>query len=213
MSYCNEKPRILSDKHDNFELSDEVLRKYEQEYQALGTLFTGLNWLYRNVSRIEGEVKRRLGPCVAYCYPLDNEPLLKDMPILIVECFFHWYAVSVCNFVRLIGWIGYNEHKSLKKPNEYVKSVLPEVLLWRNKIAAHFAQTFSVDDQRDNQAERGFSVAPQIGYDEGTFKVASIIISKETNDGNTCSSDALKTWSLTKVHESLLSRYILPISH
>jgi len=209
MSYCDDKSWVICDKLDGFELSNEILGKYPHEFQSLGTLYTGLDWLYRNVRCIEEAAKKRLGPCLGYYYPLVNHPLLKDLPLLLVECNFHWYAVSVCNFVRLIGWIGFIEHKSLKKPKEYVETVLPEVFSWRNKIAAHFVQTFSADDKRDSEIEKEFSVVPQIGYAEGSFQAASISIS---NDGNTNSSDTLKNWSLTKVHEGLLSRYVLPLA-
>lgn len=208
MHCCDDNMWRICDKNDGFELSSEVLWKYINEYQSLDTLYTGLDWLYRNVRCLEEVVKKRLGPCLGHYYPIVNHPLLNDLPLLLVECNFHWYAVSACNFVRLIGWIGYSEHKSTKRPREYVKSVLPEVLSWRDKIAAHFVQTFSADDQRDNVIEKEFSVVPQLGYAEGTFQAASVSIS---NDGITSSSDTLKNWSLTKVHEGLLSRYVLPI--
>jgi hypothetical protein len=210
MSYCDSNPWIICDKYDGFELSDDILKKYIHEFQSLGTLYTGLDWLYRKVRFLEEVVKKRLGPCLGYHYPIVNHPLLKDIPFLLVECNFHWYAVSVCNFVKLIGWISFIERKSSKKPNDYVKSVLPEVLAWRNKIAAHFAQTFSANDQRDKKIERKFSVIPQIGYVKGAFQAASVIIS---DDGNTSSDDTLKSWSLTKVHEGLLSRYVLPLAN
>jgi len=83
----------------------------------------------------------------------------------IIECCFHWYAVSGCNFVKLIGWIAFIEGKSLKEPQEYVKTIIPEVLTWRNKVAAHFAQTFIKSNKRDNIAERKASVGPQICFE------------------------------------------------
>ncbi len=62
---------------------------------------------------------------------------MKGIPQDLVACYFHWYAVTVCNYAKLVGWLA-NDGDSIKA-REYMERVLPQVYLWRHKVAAHFA--------------------------------------------------------------------------
>ena len=68
-----------------------------------------------------------------------NAPPLKGVPQGLIACSFHWYATSACNLVRLVGWLG--QEQNSKKADAYVGRVIPNVRIWRNKVAAHFAIT------------------------------------------------------------------------
>src|SRR5438046_3682724 len=76
----------------------------------------------------------------------------------LIACIFHWFGVSLCNYARLVGFIRGLETNQftrgdLKTPasfphiskgvKAYVESIpeIASVLVWRNKVAGHFAIT------------------------------------------------------------------------
>ncbi|NCC62020.1 MAG: hypothetical protein EOM12_14020 [Verrucomicrobiae bacterium] len=74
----------------------------------------------------------------------------------IVPCAFNWFSVTLVNYLRLValvdlmaksGWksaalADQGNRSTIKKHcTDYVKTVVPEIYKWRNKVSAHFAAT------------------------------------------------------------------------
>ena len=128
-------------------------------------------------------------------------PTLDKQPIGLLSCAFQWYAVSACNYAQLVGWLATRDPKASK---DYVARVVPRLVKYRNKVAAHFAMT---DPFRDNEADLAASVMRQIVYSRGRLCAAALapVIKKE--DGQEISVTADLSWSLTLAHERLMRRY------
>lgn len=141
--------------------------------------------------------------------PAEVEPL--------VPCFFHWYGTSLCNYARLVGFLkglstgaftraqaaDPRSHKDVVKAycDGYVHSIaeLVPILVWRNKVFAHFAIT---DPRKtDNAALLDASVMSPIAFANHRLRVGAMIYSKNGEDA------ALPEWSVTESHEALASRY------
>lgn len=197
---------MIRDHIENFELSDEVLGQHLNEAQSLQYLIEGLDWLYRQIKDVERVVLSRIHPGVKLV-AMGNDPFTAGLPKPLVTCSFHWYAVSACNFVRLLGWLHRKADSTAKSPLEYVRGVLPEVYPWRNKIAAHFAR--SSDSHQDSEAERLASVLAPVGFCNDAFYASSMTVHVRKG-GVSSSSKSLRPWSLTKVHEALRARYWPP---
>ena len=100
------------------------------------------------------------------------------------------------------------EYKENSHVNNYIRKVIPDVLSFRDKIAAHFALTKT--DSRDNKAERMISIMPQLTFQENSFFVGSLKLTSKSSKGTT-NSEAIKPWSVTKTHECLCKRYWLSV--
>jgi hypothetical protein len=119
-----------------------------------------------------------------------------------LSCRYQWYAVTLCNFVELIGCIGW-ESKQHERPQAYVKRVFPDVLQYRSLIAAHSAR---VRKGKSNAAERFASLLPPSGLMNGRYYAGAWLIAG-TDNGNPVDSQRLREWSLTLAHETLAARY------
>ena len=150
------------------------------EYYALLCLRTGLEFLYRQAEKCDQIALKQLDPKKQY-FSFGNSPLLTGIPYQLLTCAFHWYSISACQYVRTVGAIAYLQDKSRPIPPEYIKCVIPEVLAFRDKIAAHFA--WLSKHSQDNEAER----------------LAS--------SGKSSNSKAMQPWSITKIHQRLQERY------
>ena len=150
------------------------------EYYALLCLRTGLEFLYRQAEKCDQIALKQLDPKKQY-FSFGNSPLLTGIPYQLLTCAFHWYSISACQYVRTVGAIAYLQDKSRPIPPEYIKCVIPEVLAFRDKIAAHFA--WLSKHSQDNEAERLVS------------------------SGKSSNSKAMQPWSITKIHQRLQERY------
>ncbi len=136
-----------------------------------------------------------------------------------VACFFHWFGISVCNYVRLVGFIrglargdfvradlkDSTKFKQVKSSiDAYVVSVgeIEAVRVWRNKVFAHFAITDPYKD--DNIATLDMSIIFPITF-EGIYVVGGMTMTRKDASGTYVSD--LPRWSLTEVFESLIPRY------
>lgn len=196
---------MLKDHIDGFELSDELLQQFANEANALDTLITGLNFHFGQVSNVESVVRSRIEPGTGV-FVVGNDPLTDGLPMHLITCSFHWYAVSVCNFVRLIGWLHHTHDPTAMRPDHYVEAVLRDVLPFRDKVAAHFARVFPKSNKRDCSAEREISVITNVGFHGDTF-VASPLTLALSRGCDSSTSSSLRPWSLTKVHNDLRKRY------
>lgn len=132
----------------------------------------------------------------------------------LVPCAFNWFATTLVNYLRLVALVDLmkqNNWKSaaLSEPanrgaikshcSAFVESAAPEIYLWRNKVAAHFAATDPFHD--DNLGTLEQSIMNPVTYRFPHYYVGML---KWTTQGET--SD-LPMWSLTKAYEDLGPRF------
>lgn len=195
----------ILDHIDGVKVPGAVFREPANEYYALICLAEGMGFLHRQVKRCEEVVEQRMNPHgnlrVAGA---GNLPAFSDLPMPLLVCSFHWYAISACQYVRLVGAIARSQDQTRPMPPAYVKNVIPEVLAFRDKVAAHFA--WATKHERDNHAERLASVLPPLSFSDGRF-IASGYRVMLRRSGKTTNSNAITGWSLTEVHERMIARY------
>lgn len=214
---------MIIDHVDNLELSDRAMEQYFNELRSLEYLSTGLNFLNVQVQRIESEIRGRLDSDTVV-HMFGNAPELEGMPQDLVACAFHWYSVTACNYVKLVGWLA-NEGDA-SKAAEYLKHVLPEVRIWRDKVGAHFAQ---IDPRKeDTPADLAKSVMFPLTFDDDAFYVGSLVLTMASGEQKQPKPEGIADWrwrhlmmsgrvrnssrqdmrwSLTHTHERLSTRY------
>ena len=126
---------MIIDHVELLEISDEAVAPHLNELRSLKSLATGLDHLNAQVSEIEDNIRHMLLENRVVHF-FGNAPQLEEVPQDLVGCFFHWYSVTACNYVQLVGWLVNGDPEKAKN---YLQKVLPEVSLWRNKVGAHFA--------------------------------------------------------------------------
>ena len=185
----------------NLKLSDEQEKGQFNELRSLAYLATGLRFLYEQVQSVEAEVIKRL-PKDKRISIFGDAPEMQGINQDLVACAFHWYAVTVCNYVKMVGWLANNGNSSGAR--DYMQCVLPQVYLWRHKVAAHFA----IIDPRsgDNAADLAMSVMFPISFDNDAFYTGSLTLTI-TKDGRQNRSRQDMRWSLTHIHSDLIPRY------
>ncbi len=194
---------LTLDHIDHCELSDGGQAHFGSELATLSYLQGGLHYLAKQVAAVETEVQGRIDPRLRV-FSVGNDPQMRGLPLGLVNCAFHWYAVSACNYVRMVGWLLHEDGAMTQKPGRYLSAVIPEVKAWRDKVGAHFARAHG--NKHDSEAERLASVFPPVGFDDDVF-IASPLTLTMTRGGRTSTSSALRPWSLTKVHARLGERY------
>lgn len=192
---------MIIDYCENIDLPQDVVEAHPNELSAIGYLTQGLRFLYRQVNGIEERVRELVGPDMQTVF-VGRPPPFEWIPLGLVACSFHWYAVSACNLTGLIGWLANNEDSS--KATAYVKKLIPEVGLWRNKIAAHFART--APRAEDSFADLVASVMVPVGFDDDAFYTQPFSLTLGgVGEPSTTRRDM--RWSLTHVHRQLCKRY------
>jgi hypothetical protein len=191
---------MIIDYSDNLKLSDDQAKKYANELRSLGYLATGLMFLYERVQRVEAEVIKRV-PKGKRVGIFGNAQEMQGINQGLVACAFHWYAVSVCNYVKMVGWLANNGNSS--KAREYMKHVLPQVYVWRNKIGAHFARH---SPKNDNPADLATSVIFPIEFEGDAFYSPPFTLTITTGGKQSTSRQDMR-WSLTHAHRDLILRY------
>ena len=192
---------------------------YFNEHRTLQMLSTGIVALADNLKRREAAWEQRTGGKVKFhVYGLDIDGTKGDLDL--IACFFHWFGVSVCNYARLVGFVrglSANEftRADLSNPSKfqdvrasvdtYVGNLpeLSDVLVWRNKVGAHFAIT--APHKSDNVSTLDMSVMFPVTFTNGQYRVGELTLTRNNAVGTHTS--ALPCWSVTEVFESLLPRY------
>ncbi len=197
---------VILDHLGKLELPSEQSDAYHNELQTLNYLANGLNFLYLNTCKFEREFSHWLeakdgGKRKTLFAHLVTAP---GIPQDLISCFFHWYAVSCCNYTWLVGWIGRDSRILSVEPDNYARQVIPEILTWRHKVAAHFAKI--KPSKKDSTATRDASVLYPVGFSEGRFEASPFEIEYTKNDTITSSSQ-IPSWKLTEIHEGLAKRY------
>lgn len=192
------------------------------ELTTLACLQAGLGALATQVTLLEKPIQEEERTTKRQVWFFGNNPALPPGAVMLLPCFFHWFGISVCNYVRLVGFLrglaqGAYDRTALEEPakfklieeqcNDYVSSVaeLAPVKLWRDKIAAHFAIT-APHKTSDNVALLDFSVMYPVGYDSGRFRVNVLVHFRSDASGLTHEAK-LPPWSVTEVFEQLSERY------
>lgn len=131
----------------------------------------------------------------------------------VVPCAFNWFAVTLVNHLRLVALVDLMTKRNwtssaLTDPNNrreikehctnYVKQVSPELYVWRNKVAAHFAATDPFSD--DTIGTLKLSVMNTISYKYPRFYAGLFQLGTGDRASN------LPTWSLTETYEALSYR-------
>lgn len=132
---------------------------------------------------------------------------------LVVNCFW-WYSVSLCNFLRLTGWIAGEigaAHPSGKliEPQD-IESAFSAVKAYRDKIGAHFVQ--HKRNRRDNEAEKLASVVTALSMINGRWVAGAGVIGLASPSTGTVSSKAIGQWGLTDTHAQVVERFPWPFS-
>jgi len=186
---------MILDHIDNLELPDQLVRKHHNDLVQLRVLAEGLHYLN---SMVTGIVE---GARVAWAKNPNALPR-NVAPQALIRCAFDWYAVSACNFIRLVGWLAHEADNTCPEPHEYVKKVIPAVLTYRNKVAAHFAKA---SPGRDGAATLVASTLPSLSWINGIPTVGAFRVTIRRQGHLTQSEDW--QWSLMQTHRELLPRY------
>ncbi|MBE0670004.1 MAG: hypothetical protein IH588_05390 [Anaerolineales bacterium] len=166
---------------------------------TLARLSQGLFWLDNSVRQAENLVRKKAIKENIVLSVLD-EPL-NSAPADWISCAFQWYAVSAYNYVRLVGWLA---TKDTKFTDDYVKRVMPKVVEYRHKVAAHFALTAP---RKDNAADLVSSVMTNIIYAHGYLRAGAMSEILVDKSGGELLTKNKTSWSLTKTHDKLVHRY------
>jgi hypothetical protein len=190
---------------DNITVPGNVFHEPTNEYWALICLQHGMEFLYHQAQRCDQTVKEQVNPnSNIRFFGSGNLPAFNQVPKTLLTCGFHWYAISACQYVKTVGAIARKLDANRPLPKEYAESIIPEVVAFRDKVAAHFAWT--TENKRDNDAERLASILPPLTFNDDSFYVGDTSVAVRRG-GRASDSQAIQPWSLCRVHESLRKRY------
>ena len=177
-------------------------------YQAFGSSYEGLKTLAGTVRELE----RRY---VASDPHAEHVVLhISSRVPHIVPCAFNWFSVTLVNYLRLIALVQLMGARGWKSPAltdpsnrsnikshcaNYVRTAIPEVYGWRNKVAAHFAATDPFHDDNLGTLEQSIMSLVEFKYPHYHVGLGKWSAAGETSQ--------LPTWALTKVYEDLGPRF------
>ena len=190
---------------DDIKVPGDVFGTPANEYWGLIYLREGLDFLAQQVGKCEATVRERVNPMgnlnvIAF----GTLPEFQGLPMGLLTCAFHWYAISACQYVRTVGVIAKSHDPENCRPVTYVERVIPEVKMFRDKVAAHFA--WGSRNKKDNDAERVASIIPSLIWSDDNFVVSGhkVVI---RGDDNVTDSEGITPWSVSVVHRRLRDRY------
>jgi hypothetical protein len=190
------------------------------ELGTLQSLALGLNLIAGTIWRHE-ERLRAAEPPGTRTFFFGHRPGTDRRETLLLPCYFHWFGVSLCNYARLTGFLVALDQGAITREDfataggrrrvasackDYVNglSEISAVLIWRNKVAAHFAITDPRPD--DNLSTLDMSVMHPVSYSDGRYRVGEWTMSRSTSDGPAIASE-IPMWSITEIYEGLAPRY------
>ena len=189
--------RLVLDHQNQLVLSPTDVDRYFDEVESLHRLAEGLAWLYSHIVPIEAKVKAE-AQRNNVLFMLLGKPY-QQIPLGRLSAMFQWYAVSVCSYTDLVGYITLGQAEA----HRYTSRVVPRILQYRNKVAAHMAIT---NPRRDNAADLKLSTMTGITYNRGRLVAAGMLPELDAPDGKV-EVTAPFTWSLTAEHERLKPRF------
>jgi hypothetical protein len=190
---------------DNISVPGNVFERPSNEFWALMCLQHGLEFLYHQAVKCDQVAMEGLGLQEGDEFGgIGNVPGLNRVPKTLLTCAFHWYAVTACNYAKVVGAIAHRQDSSRPLPGPYVEKVMPEVVAFRDKVAAHFA--WATRNSKDNEGERIASILPPLSFVGNSFEVGAFVVGLGSHGKHTYS-QAIAQWSIRKVHERLRLRY------
>ncbi len=198
------KSQTVLDHIDQIVVPGNVFENPANEYYALCCWWEGMELLSQQASKADQEAMRHINPdgmfervvCAGNIGP-------RNIRYTILNCIFQWYSVTACQYVRTVGAIAKKIGPNGSSPWKYVKRVIPDVLDFRDKVAAHLA--FSKSDSRDGDADRILSSLPQIQFVRTRFVVGASRLTL-SDGGNQSTAGFGCPWNVTEVHQELRKR-------
>lgn len=207
------KDEIILDVVDNITFNSDSFPI--KNMHALNYTKVGLHQLALEVRKIENNMNKTVGHYMNFM----TVGLSPDGNILMN--YFNWFSISIINYIRLIGFIDivnkkqFTREEITKKENHkiikeyckgYIKKVIPEIYIYRNKLSAHHSLTDPFVD--DNIATLETSVLNSIVYRNPYLETAGIDLKSKLLPSDTeFQSTVIKPWQLTKVYDDLTMRY------
>ncbi len=190
---------------DGISVPGEPLRAPVNEYSALVCFRRGLQVLHDQASKYDAIAQERLGAKPGSKLTVwGPHERLSEIPLDYLTCVFHWYAITACQYVRVIGEIAHRQDGARPTSQAYAADVIPAVLAFRDKVAAHLAGM--TRNSHDSDAERAISLMPPVGFSDGAFHVGLFTMTMR-KAGQQSDSAAIVPWSIAGVHEQLRQRY------
>lgn len=201
---------------------------YHNELGTIYSLWCGLSFIAGQVSWLENVARNSPGGSSLVCFSADLESSF-GLPAganSLLPCFYHWFGNTVVNMVRMIGLLRGRQDGVLDEPpysgngsrkkiktycSNYVEAVseIKEVLVWRNKVFAHFAVTdpFATDNLALLEQNSFYPVS----YSNGKLPVGAWQVFHGDFDPSSnlppLGASGLPSWALTEVAEKLTERY------
>ena len=201
----NQQTHMILDHIDQIRVRGAVFKEPANEYWALVSLAKGLEFLANQVTQCETIVKNRVNSAGNLkVLSFGNLPEFTGLPMGLLTCSFHWYAISACQYVRTVGVIAKRNAPERIEPIKYVEAIIPEVKAFRDKVAAHFA--WASRNEKDSDADRMASIFPSVIWLDDHFMVGGHKLTMRKS-GQVPESDSLAPWSVTVVHRDLSERY------
>lgn len=203
---------------------DHVAGHAAAETDALNELVTlrrlafGLHTLANTVKSLERQAHERVRPEDGPSFFFGSGmPGLSQANEALLPCLFHWYGVTICNYARLVGFLSGLSSSAYKRDatedesnyglikshcTAYCASIreIEPILLWRNKVFAHFAITAPRVGE-DNAALLDVSTMSPIAFFNARFRVGGVVIQCRGAEVE------LPNWSITESFEQLAPRF------
>ncbi|MEO7666650.1 MAG: hypothetical protein ABIU97_06410 [Dehalococcoidia bacterium] len=181
---------------DGIHLENIAVEESQDELAALQRLRHGLDFLDRRVREIErGMLEHWFSPGNVVPSPWAVSSTLW------VASAFHWYSTSAYQYTQTVGWLATNDRRQAKA---YAARVLPNLVVWRHKIGAHFARTDPRNE--DSLADQMLSVQFPVTFHGTEFWTAMRPVAvKDAGRWKVSRNDM--AWSLTRVHREMCARY------
>lgn len=212
---------MILDYKDNLDMPETIQKNVFNELQTLRNIWQGMCYLNRWTMEIERkanekvsdesvfqsmplEVRKAFEGKKVRCFASGNTPGFEWLDKGLIYSLFQWYAVSACNFVLLVGYLRQQADSGLEKPRSYLETVIPMLVWFRDKIAAHPVR--ACKDTRDNEVDRISSVLYPIAFDKERFYAPAWKLTIGQNGRQTKGTNP-GPWSITETHEILYNRY------
>ncbi len=204
---------------DKIRVPGQPFEKPANEYWRLLCLWQGMSFLAERVGRCQDAANEAMAQGLRETLPPEVSASMQGLPsqfvrspppglggaaLAMVTTAFEWYAVSAFNYACMIGAIRIRQMSSAPIPRKYAETVIPELVIYRDKVAAHAAWTSK--HERDNDAERLCSVIPKLSLANGRLMAGGYTITLGSTSGGH-KSGCLPEWSLTDEHARLAERY------
>lgn len=190
---------------DNIKVPGDPFKEPANEYWMLVCLRRGLELLYSKAYKFDEAARKNVNPKGNLkVFGFNVQTGINSVQLSLLTCAYHWYAISACNYARIVGEIAKQQDESRPSVSKYVEKCMPEVLAFRDKVAAHPA--WASGNKKDNDAEQLASVIPQVQWSGDSYKVGSFRLGIRKS-GQSSDSSAIKPWSLVEVHEQLRKRF------